>query len=109
MPMNCLTQKIELNYLIPAIRKEIIILFEKKLSDAEISRKLNITRAAISQYKHGKRGKTFKFDSKIKKEIKQSAVAIMKGKNANSEISKIIDMMKKSKSICSICKECGCK
>jgi len=106
--MECLTQKIELNSIIPAIRKEFIDLLEKEnLSDAEISRKLNITKAAVSQYKHKKRGKAIKFPAKIKKKIGKSAKEIIKGENANSEIAKIIDEMKKSRYICCVCKECG--
>ena len=106
--MDCLTQKVELNSIIPAIRIEIIkILGAKKISDAEISRKLNITKAAVSQYKHKKRGKSIKFPAGIKKKIEKSAKEIIKGKNANSEIAKIIDEMKKSRYICCVCRECG--
>jgi len=110
MGLNCLTQKVELNYLIPAIRKEFIILLGKKgFSDAEISRKLLITKAAVSQYKHKKRGKSINFPADIKKEIEKSAIAIMKGKSTNAEISKLINNIKKSRYICLICKECECK
>lgn len=110
MGLHCLTQKIELNYLIPAIRKKFIGLLEKQgLKDAEISRKLNITKAAISQYKHKKRGKAIKFPGEIEKEIKKSAKAIEKGKSADAEIVNIINKIKKSRYICIICKECECK
>lgn len=105
--MDCLTQKLELNSIIPAIRKEFIKILENKLSDAEISRKLNITKAAVSQYKHKKRGKSINFPSDIKKKIEKSAKEIIKGNNADSEIAKIIDEMKKSRYICCVCRECG--
>jgi len=105
--MDCLTQKIELNSIIPAIRMEFIkVLEENNISDAEISRKLNITKAAVSQYKHKKRGKSINFPAAIKKEIENAAKEIIKGKNANSEIAKIINEMKKSKYICCVCREC---
>ena len=108
--IECLTQKIELNSIIPAIRIEFIRILEKKnLSDAEIARKLGITKAAVSQYKHKKRGKKLNFPKSIESEIKKSAEAISKGKNANSEISKIIDEMKSSRYICCVCKECKSK
>ena len=109
--ISCLTQKIELNYLIPAIRLELIKILEKNLSDAEISRKLNITKAAVSQYKHRKRGKKLNFPKEIEKKIKSSAVSIMKGKSANAEISKLINKIKKCRYICKICKckEVECK
>lgn len=106
--IDCLTQKLELNYIIPAVRKEFIIILERKgLSDAEISRKLGITKAAVSQYKHKKRGNSVKLTGEIKKMIKNSAKEIIKGKNANSEIAKIIGRMKKSRCICKICCEYG--
>jgi predicted transcriptional regulator len=103
--LNCLTQKIEINYLIPAIRNEFISILEKKgLSDAEISRKLNITKSAVSQYKHKKRGKKLDFPKEIETMIKKSAEAIAKGKSANSEIAKIISETKKCRYICKVCK-----
>jgi predicted transcriptional regulator len=105
--LNCLTQKIELNSIIPAIRIEMIKILEKNLSDAEISRKLNITKAAVSQYKHKKRGKSIKFPKAVQASIAKSANSIAKGKSANAEISKLLDEMKKSKYICCVCKECG--
>lgn len=109
--INCLTQKVELNYIIPAIRKEMIkILESNEISDAEISRKLGISKAAVSQYKHKKRGSKITFSEKINKEIKKSASRILKGKKADPEINKIIGMLKESRGICVICREeCGCK
>ncbi len=107
--LNCLTQKVEMNVLIPAIRKEFIIVLEKEgLSDAEISRKLGITKSAVSQYKHKKRGRSIKFNDKMKKEIQISVKSIIKGKNANTEISKLIAKTKQCRYICTICRECKC-
>jgi predicted transcriptional regulator len=105
--MDCLTQKLEIDSIIPAIRMEFIKILEKSLSDAEISRKLNITKSAVSQYKSGKRGKKLNFPKEIQKEIEKSANLVMKGKNANSEISKILDKMRKCRYICCVCKECA--
>lgn len=108
--MDCLTQKIELNYVIPAIRKEFIRILEKnELSDAEISRKLGITKAAVSQYKHKKRGKEVKFNKNTLREINKSADLILNGKNSDHEIIRIINLLKDSRQICIICKECGCR
>lgn len=105
--MDCLTQGIELNKLIPAIRKEFIKILEKNgLNDSEIANKLNITKAAISQYKHKKRGKTLDFPAKIKKMIKKSAKNILKGKSSNFEINKILGEMKKTRFTCDICGVC---
>ena len=107
---SCLTQKIELNYLIPAVRKKFIDILERQgLKDSEISKKLNITKSAISQYKHKKRGKAIKFPAEIEKEIEKSAKVIGKGKSADAEIVKIIEKIKESRYICIICKECHSK
>ncbi|MBU2523067.1 MAG: hypothetical protein KKE23_02135 [Nanoarchaeota archaeon] len=103
--IDCLTQKVELNYIIPAIRKEMIkILESKEFTDAEISRRLGITKSAVSQYKHNKRGSKINFSEKINKEIKKSAGMVLKGKKADPEINKIIKMLKESRGICTICK-----
>ena len=107
--ISCLTQKIELNSIIPAIRIELIIILEKNLSDAEISRKLGITKAAVSQYKHKKRGKKLNFPKAIQEEIKKSAEKISRGKSADAEISKLIKDIKKCKYICNVCKCRSCK
>ena len=108
--LTCLTQKIELNYIIPAIRIHFIEILEKQgMKDAEIARKLKITKAAVSQYKHKKRGKKIKFPAEIMKEIRKSALSIKKGKNSDIGINNIIDKIKKSRYICVICKEWGCK
>lgn len=103
--LDCLTQKIELNSIIPAIRIRMIeILESEKLSDAEISRKLGITKSAVSQYKSGKRGKKLDFPKEIEKMIKKSAESIAKGKSANSEIARIINETKKCRYICKVCR-----
>lgn len=107
MELACLTQRIESNYIIPALRKKIMQFLKKQgLKDSEIAQKLKITKAAISQYKHKKRGKEIKFSKELEKEIEMAAKEIYKGKNANAEIIKIIDKIKKSRYICVICKEC---
>ncbi len=110
LDLPCLTQKVELNCIIPAIRNLLIEFLEKEgIKDTEFARKLNITRAAVSQYKHKKRGKKINFPEKIKQEIQKSALAIKKGKNSNVEIIKIINLIKKNRFICVICKACECK
>lgn len=107
--ISCLTQRIELNYLIPAIRKELIVTLEQNgLNDTEIAKKLGITKSAVSQYKHKKRGKTLNFPLEIKNKIKKSAKEILMGKSADSEINFLINEMKKSKFICCVCKVCKC-
>lgn len=108
--LSCLTQKVELNYIIPAIRTHLIEILEKKgMHDSDIAKKLKITKAAVSQYKHKKRGKKIRFPKNIMREIIKAANAIEKGSDANIEIIKIINKIKQSRYICLICKECECK
>jgi predicted transcriptional regulator len=101
----CLPQKAESTYLIPAIRKELAVILRRKLSDAEIARRLGLTKSAISQYAHKKRASSIKFPVKIKKEINKSAKAVIKGKNAKAEIVKILDLARETNYTCSICRE----
>lgn len=103
---NCLTQQLEAQYIIPAIRLKLIGLLKKSgLKDSEIAAKLKITRAAVSQYKHSKRGGALVFPQEINKDIEKAALAIQKGKSVNFEILKLINKIKKSRYICIICKE----
>lgn len=108
--IQCLTQKVEADVLIPAIRIELIrILGKIGLSDADISRKLEITKSAVSQYKHKKRGRHLTFPKEIAKEISLSAENISKGKSADAEINSILSKIKKSEYICCVCGGCNSK
>ena len=54
--MKYLPQEIESKYLIPSVRKEIVLfLKEKGWNNKKIAKALNITEAAVSQYLHNKR------------------------------------------------------
>jgi len=54
--MKYLPQEIESKYLIPSVRKEIVLfLKEKGWNNKSIAKVLNITEAAVSQYLHNKR------------------------------------------------------
>ena len=105
--MDCLTQGIELNKLIPAIRKEFIKILEKGgLNDSEIADKLNITKAAVSQYKHKKRGKNVNFPKQLENLIKKSAKKVLAGKSADAEINFLLNQMKEKQFTCSVCRGC---
>jgi predicted transcriptional regulator len=105
--MDCLTQGVELNRLIPAIRKRFIYDLEKNgLKDSEIAHKLRITKSTVSQYKHKKRGKDIDFPVEVKKMIGKSVENVLSGKSANSEINKILGKMKKTKFTCCVCGVC---
>lgn len=101
-------QEIEVFYLIPAIRKEMVICFKKQgLQQKEIAKILGITEAAVSQYLHEKRAKEFKLPKKIIKEIEESC---KKKKNIIKEITRILDLLKKERcGLCSNFNQFNCK
>lgn len=95
-------QEIEVWYILPAIRKELVIaLKEKKSSQKEIAKLLNVTEPAISQYMKDKRAKV-NLNDEVKKFIKKSATKIKDSETAYQQIQKISDFIKKSKALCEI-------
>ena len=67
-------QEIEVRYIIPAIRGEFarILVREKKYSQKDAAKFLDLTEAAISQYLSEKRGKEIAFGSDVVGEIRKS-------------------------------------
>src|SRR5210317_270059 len=95
-----LSQEIETYYLLPAIRRELVVMMQKKgLSQKEVAEKLHLTKSAVSQYVSGKRGKEFILD---KKYIKDCCENIISGENYLKEIQNAILNLKKTKEICQI-------
>ncbi|MBW3020195.1 hypothetical protein KY334_02785 [Candidatus Woesearchaeota archaeon] len=96
------SQELESKYLIPAIRRELVLLMLKKgIKKSEIAIKLKLTKSAISQYFSDKRGNNFKLDSYI---VKNCCDNIISGKNCVSEIQDLIKNLKKTRNICGIYK-----
>lgn len=94
--------ELEANYLLPAIRREIVKLMVKKgVLKNEIANKLHLTKAAISQYISGKRSK-FVLESSVVKECCDNIIA---GNDSIIEINKLIKKLKESRKICSIYKQ----
>ena len=73
-------QEIEVWYLIPALRRELVKIFIKdyNLSQKKSAEILGITESAISQYLKSKRGGKIAFSKKEKEQIKKSADKIIK-------------------------------
>ena len=76
-------QEIEVWYILPALRRELAktLVYDKKLSQREVSKLLGLTEAAVSQYLKAKRAKEVIFDDPTRKEIQQSADEIVAAKN----------------------------
>ena len=113
-------QEIEVWYIMPAIRKELcnILLDKHNLNQKEIAKLLNITAAAVSQYKTEKRGQHVKLPKNVLTKLNLSAVKII---NNNStifrETQNILNHIRDTSTICDIhkmidnsvesdCKEC---
>ena len=83
-------QEIEVWYVIPAIRREMVLELKKRnVNQKEAARLLGLTEAAVSQYMSGKRGTDVKFEPQMKAEIKKSVGAILKGANVMEEIHRL--------------------
>lgn len=96
-------QEIEVWYILPAVRKELVlVLKEKNLSQKEIAQLLNVTESAISQYTKSKRAKEIVFNDKVKEFIKHSATKIKDSTTAYQQIRKICEFIRISKALCEI-------
>lgn len=117
-----LPQEIEIWYVVPAIRKALVMqLKEKGLLQKDIAKMLGITESAISQYMKDKRAiMTYDAFKKtlLKSEIEASAARLLGQKtpnpdNAMKEINRICRIMREKKIICEIHKKkdssiCNC-
>lgn len=96
-------QEIEVWYILPAIRKELVVALKKKgKPQKEIAKLLNITEAAVSQYVSEKRAKEISFPQEVKEFIEKSAEKIVDSESAFHQIQKINDFIKKSKALCQL-------
>lgn len=118
--MYSLPQEIEVWYIIPAIRKELarVLTENHGLTFEKTGEILGISKAAVSQYLSNKRATKLKLNNEIKKEIKKSGKIIVGNpKIAVKEILRILNLMKRTKCSCELCKkynkgilnQCNCK
>jgi uncharacterized protein len=106
--MYLLPQEIEVWYIIPKIRKELSLLFvnEYELSYEKAGDILGISKAAVSQYISNKRANKIKLSPEMMNEIKVSAKNIHDKKtNGLIEIERLLQIMKKTKCSCDVCKQ----
>ncbi len=94
-------QEIEVWYILPAIRKEIVVaLKEKGKAQKEIAKLLNITEAAVSQYTKEKRAMGISFPQELKEYIRETIAEIKDSASAFHQIQKISEHIKHSKLLC---------
>lgn len=106
--MYNLPQEIEVWYIIPAIRKELAKIFIKKykLTQEKAAKILGVSKAAVCQYMSRKRADKIKFPPRIKKEFEESAKRIIDNNQiVVKEILRLLDVIKKSRCSCHICKK----
>src|SRR3989344_4957961 len=106
--MNVMPQELEVWYLLPALRRELVKVFIKdyNLKQKEASSLLGITEAATSQYLKSKRASELKFTKDDVKKIKEYAEKIVKDrKHVMEYIYNLCHELRGSKSICDLHKK----
>ena len=100
-------QEIEVWYVLPAIRRELVLQFKKQgMKQKEIARILKVTEPAISQYLKEKRAKGIKFEGQIKQSIQRAARKIILQKSCIvKEIQQICKKFRKNGMLCKIHRE----
>ena len=96
-------QEIEVWYILPAIRRELVIALKNKgYTQKKIAEFLNVTESAISQYTKEKRAKKIQLNEKVKKFIQKTAEKISDSKTAYQQIHKVSEFIRDSKALCEI-------
>jgi len=106
--MNVMPQELEVWYLLPTLRRELVKIFVKdySLKQKEASQLLGITEAAASQYIKSKRASQLKFTREDIKKVKQTAGKIVKDKiHVMEYIYELCHDLRGSKSICDLHKK----
>jgi len=106
--MHYLPQEIEAWYIIPAIRKEVsrCLIEEYGISYSRVGEILGVSKAAISQYLKGKRASKIKLPKELGPKINSACRLFAKNKSdAVSEISRLLEFIRKKKLSCFICDE----
>jgi len=104
--MKILPQEIEVWYIIPAIRRDMskILVDEHKLSYERTAEFLEITKAAVSQYINNKRAAKIRLHERALDEIRKSCKKLVDEKSdVASEITRILDFIRKNKLHCELC------
>ena len=103
-------QEIEVWYVLPSLKKEIVFsLLDKGISQKNVADLLGITPASVSQYKKNKRAKNVKFNEKIKKRICVAAENITDNNSCfTKELQELCKLVKEEGLLCKLHKKyCG--
>lgn len=101
-------QEIEVWYVLPAIRKQLALeLIKQGLTQSQVSKLLDCSRASVNQYTKQQRGQEI-LNQKIKSEIRKSSSLILKNKSAVfQEIMRISQVTKNTGLLCQLHKKLG--
>lgn len=101
-------QEVEVWYLLPAIRREFAREMAKRgIKQREISERMNITEAAVSQYISSKRASGVRFSRTIMDEIRRSVERVIRNNNIMVEMQRICKLCRDDKTLCRIHKKHG--
>lgn len=97
-------------YILPSIRSELVKkLIECGMSQKEVSERLGITEATVSQYVNKKRGSRIEFKQDVSSAIETLAEDVIKRDNKDVNmiyrICEICTMLKKDKTVCELHKD----
>jgi predicted transcriptional regulator len=108
MKKGYMPQKVELYYVIPAIRKEFAkIMVKRGMSQKQVSDRLKITEAAVSQYMKSKRAAQPVDFSAIEGEMKRAVDRIVEGGSVIREVQRICALARDKGIVCRISKRMG--
>ncbi|MBI4163334.1 MAG: helix-turn-helix domain-containing protein [Candidatus Aenigmarchaeota archaeon] len=101
--MSKTPQEIEVWYIIPALRRELVKgLIQSGLTQKQAAMKLGLTESAVSQYLSDKRAKGIKFNEKISAKIKEAVKNILEGSQPVGEIYRLTQQVKFDTTICKV-------
>jgi len=101
--MSKTPQEIEVWYIIPAIRRELVKgLIQAGLSQKKAALKLGLTESAVSQYISDKRATHIKFNEAISAKIKGAVSNILDGSQPVGEIYRLTQQVRFDMTICKI-------
>ena len=105
--MKSLPQEIEVWYLIPALRRELakILISDFGMNQKQVSKTLEITESAVSQYLKAKRGSEIKFSEEDIKKIKETATNIVEKGNSSQELYKLSTKFRGTEAVCDLHKK----
>ncbi|MDP4012846.1 MAG: helix-turn-helix domain-containing protein [Candidatus Nanoarchaeia archaeon] len=96
-------QEIEVNYMIPSLRKELAAAMKDLgLTQREIAKKLRVTEQAISQYFNEKRAIHVTFNDKVKSRIKELAPTITE-ETFQKEMQNLLKLSMEELVTCKVC------